>query len=317
MSIKIILEHYQVKQEYIQNDDSKTNYINNYDVFVINLDSNKLRRQYIKVLMKKLKINFNLLTVTAVSKEIYDECKKNKTIVGRMNIAEMGCCLSHLWCLNYAVKNNIQNFVVFEDDIIFHKNFHELFEDSIENQNHDLLMLGACDFKVNENIKTYNMTNGTYKPLKNAFGGHANFYSLKFAKDFLNQKLSYFTSYDCDYSKLYNSNYNVKICYPNLVVCELSTTNLEHDFSYENNVKENYYYKACFTNKFCYSDYYFIYLNIIQLIMDNKHLLLNYDSYEKLIEQVIDKYDNRIKIKIKPRLCYDFFTLEDIKEIVS
>ena len=41
-----------------------------------------------------------------------------------MTIGEVGCYLSHMWCLQDIVKNNYNNAIIFEDDIIVHKNFH-------------------------------------------------------------------------------------------------------------------------------------------------------------------------------------------------
>ena len=59
----------------------------------------------------------------------------------------MGAYLSHMWCLRDAIIHNYQKFIIFEDDIIFLKNFHEQFKKIILHKNYDFLMLGASHFK--------------------------------------------------------------------------------------------------------------------------------------------------------------------------
>ena len=44
-----------------------------------------------------------------------------------MSIGEVGCYLSHMWCLNDIIKNNIKNAIIFEDDIVVRKNFENLY----------------------------------------------------------------------------------------------------------------------------------------------------------------------------------------------
>jgi GR25 family glycosyltransferase involved in LPS biosynthesis len=317
ISIENIIDSYPIKKEYIENDSIKEKYINNYEIFVINLDTDKLRREYIKILMKKMNINYFLLTVKHISKELYKELQINKIMNNDVNIGELGCCLSHLWCLKNAITNNIQNFIVFEDDIVFHKKFHQLFEETLKMDSYDLLMLGACDFNIGYNIQTYNILNGTYTPIKNALGAHANFYSLKFAKTFFDEKISNFSSYDSNYIKFYSDlTYNIKICYQNLVVCELSSTNLNHNFSFNNLFKENYYYKNCFATKFDYSDYYFIYLELFRPVIENKIILSNLHNYKDLINKLSKNYSEMMALKLRSRVCYDFFNLENIEELI-
>ena len=313
-----ILEKYLFNKETIINDTQIKMYINSYFIFIINLDKDVIRRQYIKLLMKKMNINYNLIIVKPITKELFEETLKYSKF--KMRISEMGCCLSHLWCLNYAIQNNIKKFIIFEDDIIFHKNFHTKFENITKDKHYDFLMLGACDFNIKKNLRINDNVNNQlelYRPSENSLGGHANLYSIEFAKIFLKQKLNRFTSYDMDYKLLYkNKSLNIQICNPNLVVCELSTTNLNHDFSFFNAILEEKYYSDCFIN-FNYHDYYFIYLNIIQKCIDNNIIIENHINYNEFIKNICNTYTINIKNKMEKRLCYDFFNLNDIKLLIE
>jgi len=120
----------------------KKNFINTRikKIFVINLADNIIRRNYILVLMKKYNINFSLVVVNRINDKIH-------SLVGNTKITrdELGCTLSHIWCLRQIIKNNYENSIIFEDDIIFHKNFKEMFMDVFKDD-FDFLLLGACDF---------------------------------------------------------------------------------------------------------------------------------------------------------------------------
>ena len=149
-----IIQNYKVK--IINFSNSNKSEINNIvnKIYVINLQENDIRRNYILVLMKKLNIDFTLVIVEKITNENYTVISKKSNI----SKSEAGCLLSHLWCLNDIIKNNHKNAIIFEDDIILHKNFKNMLIDQLKT-NYDLLLLGACDF----NFSQHNYTN--IKPL--------------------------------------------------------------------------------------------------------------------------------------------------------
>ena len=112
------LEKYLFNKETIINDTQIKMYINSYFIFIINLDKDVIRRQYIKLLMKKMNINYNLIIVKPITKELFEETLKYSKF--KMRISEMGCCLSHLWCLNYAIQQNISKLVLFFTPLTVH-----------------------------------------------------------------------------------------------------------------------------------------------------------------------------------------------------
>ena len=303
-----MLDNYNVSVKTVVNDPENKMYINKFPIYVINLKEDVIRRNYIHVIMEKLNINYQMIIVDRIQEDEY----KNIKIYAMKKITKgmFGCFLSHMWCLKNAIENKYTNFIIFEDDIIFHKNFHSLFENVIEeNKNIDLLRLGVCDFHFKENIKTVN--NNIYFPIKNACGTHGLFFSLSFAEILFQYKLINIQEYDTDLTKIGIHYKKIHaICFPNLVCAELSTTNIDHNYSFEDEDAEKLYYKYCFQNNFNFHDYNFIYLSILKNIE-------GCSNYKEYIYKILLKYPINIQDKIKKRLKYNFFTLSDINKMIN
>jgi len=309
-----ILNNYKVKVYNIVNNNIEL-FINKKvsNIYVINLKKDKMRQKYILILMKKYKINFTFVIVDEIDNSI-------STIINKDNLltkGELGCMLSHLWCLKDIIQNKYKNAIIFEDDIIFHKNFHDLFE-KIYRDDYDFLILGACDFSFSS-INKHNLENDLYVPSNSSvkvYGAHANFYSLNGAKKMFDIKINNVSFFDKDYHIMFDFFKNTSyICYPNLVVSDISTTNLQHDYPFFS-IQENNYYNKCFVN-FDFKEYNFIYLN---LIMKNKNIQIEpNDTYETYISKIIYftfLNKNQTK-KIKNRMVMDFFTIKDLRRLIS
>jgi GR25 family glycosyltransferase involved in LPS biosynthesis len=293
------------------------NILNNYTkkIYVINLKKNIIRRKYILTIMKKHGINFKLVLVNKIKKIEYDEyCKYNNNI----SISELGCGLSHLWCLKDIIINKYKNAIIFEDDIIFHKNFEAKFFNIIQKQSYDFLMLGACDFHFSE-INHKNVIEQKYRPNSNfekVYGAHAIYYSLHCAKYMLHNRLNEFAFFDYNLNKIFEYfNTTSFICYPNLVVTEITTSDNNHIYDLFSQ-KENFFYTNCFTH-FNFNDYNFIYLNLLNLIDESCiNNFSNYKDYSCSLFKI--KYPEKkyyIKKFIK-RLDLTFLSWEDIKNII-
>jgi len=315
--IKNMLNTYNVK---INNVKNNGNILNEYTekIYVINLKDNNIRRRYISTIMKKYGISYKLVIANKIDNNIfeyYDKKYKNNITSG-----ELGCGLSHLWCLNDIVKNKYKNAIIFEDDIIFHKNMEAKFYNIINQQKYDFLLLGACDFHFSE-INYKNVNNNLYRPNninnnKNNMlhGAHANYYSYEGAYYMLKYKLKKFAFFDYGYNKIFSHFKETSfICYPNLVVTELSTSNLNHSYDFLSKGEKTFYLK-CFKN-FNFNEYNFIYLNILKDTDIN-----SFKNYKKYIYTIIDDYFNNDESKsniIKNRIDIIFFNLKDIKQILN
>ena len=354
-------------------------------IFVINLADNVIRRNYILMLMKKYNINFSLIVVNRITPKVYSLVKNE-----RITKEELGCTLSHMWCLREIIRNNYENAIIFEDDIIFHKNFKEMFIEIFQ-RDYDFLLLGACDFSfqylhknlllnpdnevqiknqllnhldniseqqektfeeqqaeeqqentlvdhqedtfeeqpedtiqeiqfVTKQVNTFDSVSSVknmYRPDQNAvkvYGAHANYYSLHGAKVMFKSKSDNISFFDKSYLLLFDTFENTSfICYPNLVVTDISTSNLNHSYLFLSR-SEDLYYKRCFDN-FQFTDYNFIYLDIIL-----KHKSVNIredDSFESYITRLIKYQFQSVKERelIKNRHVFDFFTIRDLEKI--
>lgn len=311
--IKDKLNNYEVILENINNNNNSFLKI---PIFIINLNTNNLRRAYIKYITKKLGLNYTLVIVKPISDNIKNE------IDSKTKNGIVGCFLSHLWCIKYAIENNFNYFLIFEDDVVFHKNFETLFQ-KINYKKYDMIQLGCCDFNLKNNIDKNLVIKDLhiYKPNSIALGAYGNIYNINFAKLIYEEKINNFKEFDTTFDMYYNK-YNIGICIPNLVTTELSTTNLGHDYSLFKNIgtnRNNYFTNNCFIN-FSYDIYYFIWIIFIEYCYthynQNNKAEITFGDYYSLI----DNFANNNIVNndlIKNTLLNNGIYFYDIMEIFS
>jgi len=290
-------------------------------IYVINLIDDEIKRNYIITLMKKYNINFSLVIVERVSTELYKSISDNSnTFISK---GELGCCLSHLWCLSQIILNNCENAIIFEDDIILHKKFEQeflnIYNNCTKNNNKlDFMLLGAHDFNFSKKNYKY-VKNNLYRPdetVNNLYGAHANYYSLKGAKAMFKIRTTETSFFDKEYMLMFNHfNNSSYICYPNLVVSNVSASTLNHKREILSQIEYEYYNK-CFI-KFNFNNYNFIYVNLL-----DKNLFKfdeNNNDYESFIDNCLyhNFYDMHKINMVKKRLVMNFFNLHDVKMIFN
>ncbi len=319
--IDSFIQNYKVKLIKTLNDPLCEKYINKHcpNIFVINLNDNIFRRNYISVLFKKYNINYTLVCVERVNSNMFRQFKHLPSY-SQITSNELGCFLSHLWCLSNIVKNNYSNAIIFEDDIIFHKNFHQLYEKYFTDVKvpYDFFMLGASDFDFADlNHKSVNNNTNLYRPDNTSyhiFGAHAIYYSLTCAKYMLDSRRSKPVFFDHLFINVFNQFPNSSfICYPNLVLTEFSTTNLNHIYAF--NPNEDLYYKNCFIN-LNFHDYNFF--NLGYFIRCQNLEFSDDDTYESYLVKCLHVFFNgesKSIEKYKTRMALDFFTIDDLRII--
>jgi len=304
------IKNYNVKVVDIIN--SSNSELNNkiQKIYVINLNEDVVKRNYIYTLMKKYKINYTLVIVERISLNVYKKLGDNTGLT----IGEVGCCLSHLWCLYSIIKNKYQHAIIFEDDIILHKNFIQQFL-KIYNEKYNFMLLGSHDYNFSKS-NYVNVKNNIYTPHKNSviYGAHANYYSLKGAIAMFNIRISDINFFDSEYSIMFDHFKDTScVCYPNLVIADITSSKLNHEHEILSNHESNYYSK-CFKS-INFNDYNLIYLNLLNKDVPIS-LKQNYETYiTKCIYNCYYNYD--IVAKIKNRLVFNFFTLQDIVQIIN
>jgi GR25 family glycosyltransferase involved in LPS biosynthesis len=312
-----LINVYNVNRIQFINDPNNTLFINNFinRIYIINLETDRLRRNYIIKVMEKYRINFELIIVPRLEQEQYNIIGNNKIKIG-----EAGCYLSHMFCLNDAITNNYDNIIIFEDDIILHKDFHNIFKKYMTENVLDIFMLGASDFHFRQtNSKLLNIEKSIYNPDSNTkflCGTYAIFYSKAGYNQMFNARLEYPTFMDDNLIQFLGDFKNTfYISYPSLVAADVSSTNIEHDFWITNILRDKYYYKNCFDNQFDFSEYNFIYLGLlVDCIID-----INLSYRDNILEtlNIFFKTDFEKINNIKNRLEYNFFTIDDLKFIID
>ena len=316
-----LLDKYKVNVYKIINNENQINIINTIveKVYVINLKKDRIRRNYIKVLFEKYNINYDLIIVEQISEEIYHLFKGAQK---KLSKNEVGCSLSHLWCLKNMIENNYLNCIIFEDDVIFHKDFEFKFKELFNKKkiDFDFLSFGGCDFDFSSiNFKNIINEYNLYQPdsiSKRCYGAHANYYSLNGAKYIFKVKTLFFSFFDNNNFFIFKHFKNTAfICYPHLIVSEISTTNINHIYPFFS-LNEKKYYSKCFQN-FSFHDYHFIYFCLIKKMNINYNQVYDY-NYKEIINNILNIEFQSIQLtrEIIDRLDFEFFTMNDILKML-
>ena len=319
------LDNYKVHLTFYKRNEERKSILNQYteNIYVINLKNDITRRNYIKTLFKKLNIEYTLVVVEPISEELYSILHGNEKQISK---SEVGCSLSHLWCLKDIIKNKYKSgAIIFEDDIVVHKNFESMFKQLVKEKQFDFLSMGACDFDFFD-INYKNVVNGLYQPClnnsKRCYGAHANYYSLVGAKYIFKLKSLFFSFFDNNFSNIFKHFPTTAfITYPNLFVTELTTSNINHKYHFYSS-NEHYFYSNCFIN-FQFQDYRFLYLCMIQKLtsyyeMNKTKFELNNNIYQLLYNTLNDiPIEEEKKVSLIQRIDLEFFTCKDIQTIMD
>jgi GR25 family glycosyltransferase involved in LPS biosynthesis len=123
------------------------NYVDN--VYLINMDKDTDRLEKVTKECDKVGIKFERfpgVKVSDVSQNILDEYVPKETQKYGTD-AMLGCCFSHLFVWQDAIKKNYKNILVLEDDVYFTNDFNEYLKNVIEEvpDDYDILYLGYCE----------------------------------------------------------------------------------------------------------------------------------------------------------------------------
>jgi GR25 family glycosyltransferase involved in LPS biosynthesis len=119
-------------------------------IYVINLESDIERRKKIMEIFEKNNIN-NLASRVIYFKAID---YRNKSIGNNIKFigteGGYGCTQSHLSCIKDAIEKNYNNILIFEDDIIIHKDFLTLWKNIKVPNDWKIIHLGAMQINWTE-----------------------------------------------------------------------------------------------------------------------------------------------------------------------
>lgn len=138
--------------------------INTYfdHVYVLNLDSDKLRLKEVSERLKKLGINFSRFPAVDGRELEFSSSEFTLEIDQQVNKFELACRLSHLKIIEDAKRNGFTKILIFEDDVFFCTQFNIHLQSLRNHLDWKLLYFGASQYNW-ENI-TY--INNFYIPHK-------------------------------------------------------------------------------------------------------------------------------------------------------
>ena len=271
-------------------------------VYVINLKKDEEKRELMKKKLKKYNIEAEFIkAIDGNSEVIYEKyLKKKKNYITIPFISKTGylyrspgaygCLLSHIKVIEDAIKKKYNKICIFEDDIIFHKNFLKNLKNSYEKlkiPDYDILYLGTSE-KYKFSFYDYYYSNFL------TCGFFAVVLKSNIFIDLLNlMKREIYPDDMC----LIKLNCKKVVIYPNLIIANLTETKTFINDRNFNEIKEKYFlanwhlnnYDINYTKnknilikiknekkKYIEDLFYFLNLFIIKI-------LIKFNLYEKLI----------------------------------
>lgn len=210
---------------YIPLENSKLNHLFD-NVYLVNLKRRPDRLKKMQELLSKYKIDFQVVEaidgkVDIEAQSIYID-RENK----KMNEGEIGCYLTHLMIYRDIKEKGYNQPLIFEDDIIAHKDLENLINEVyLTPKDWGLLYLGSCDWNLKENEKNIKKGVSYYRGYKIdcTFA-----YSLKsYVIDDVINYLSYKLDKPCDTAlHLVQELYPSYIMKPHLFIADVTDSDL-------------------------------------------------------------------------------------------
>ena len=153
----------------------------NKQILIISLTSSTQRRKNIINIFDSLNIKFQF--IDAINGKDYIQSYSKQRI--NLNPGEIGCFLSHKKVIKKIIDESIDEAIIFEDDIIFDKNFINFYTKWMKNINSakfDILKLGYSDgmsFNYNKPVNYNLFTISNYcsslivRPIERTYGSFA------------------------------------------------------------------------------------------------------------------------------------------------
>lgn len=159
--------------------------INDCDIYYINLEKSKKRKEFIEKQLRKFNFTykrFNAIDAKNSNFNLNDyDYKINKDFLNYLNknnkkdIGQLGCILSHVMLYQSFLSNSKAKYLmVFEDDVIFVDNFKEALIKRTEFIPHDwdLILLGSYHYHTLSNNFNKEIFNGVYELNHKFYGTH-------------------------------------------------------------------------------------------------------------------------------------------------
>jgi GR25 family glycosyltransferase involved in LPS biosynthesis len=166
-------------------------------IFVINLESDFKRKKNILSLEDNDISYFYVNAISYKNKNIKNFCDSviqkapaEITKTYDYNYVAVSLCLTNILILNFCIQNNINSFLILEDDFLLHLNFYELFKKHIQELPSDWNILWLGHKQGPLALKEYNKN--WFLPNSYTWGTHA--YAIKNCSELIREEFQKFNS---------------------------------------------------------------------------------------------------------------------------
>ena len=191
-------------------------------IYIINLEKDKYRLDILKPKLHKFKIKYKIIEGIDGNNVVNNTKLRN---------GQYGCLLSHKKILEDALKNNYNQIAIFEDDIIFNRNFNTLFDKKYKylinkEKDYDILYIGSSQGYYQYKKKKWNniTINKHYYKVKDTLGAFAFIINKKVIKKILEELDKQILPIDTLIKRkiIKNKNYNCFALFPNIITTNVS-----------------------------------------------------------------------------------------------
>ncbi|UTC76287.1 glycosyltransferase family 25 protein [Treponema sp. OMZ 792] len=131
-------------------------------VFIVNLKESTDRRQHMIEEMKKTNLQYEFFDAVNGKdikniEEVYDKESAIKEYGRELKLGEIGCAMSHLLIFKKMIEEDIEQALIFEDDIIISNDFNKVFSEILKLDNNGIILLGQSDKKLKTKIYFQNI----------------------------------------------------------------------------------------------------------------------------------------------------------------
>lgn len=143
-----------------------------------------------------------------------------------LKLEEMGCLVSHYKILEEAIKNKYERILIFEDDVIFNKDFY-LHIKKIESLNWDIVALGASEFDP----RVFPSARGNlYKPTSLTCGTFGYAVNKTIMSRLFKEYSKFISPADSHLINTYRGSKSF-VFYPNLVIADVTNSDIRRSFN--------------------------------------------------------------------------------------
>jgi glycosyltransferase involved in cell wall biosynthesis len=204
-------------------------------IYILNLAQDVVKKERMERLFKNLGVKVEFIEAVYGKSEPYLSEYKSKYTSGLKSPGAYGYSLTMIKIFTDAIKNRYKKILVCDDDIIFHKDFLNKFDEGIRKIPFDwkVLFFGLSGpwsgVNVNNDIKAFNFNKSFLKNVANCDGSYCVGYDLNILQTLIDITSNFDAPFDTAIIKYFNNENipNIYAFYPYLVLADTTTSQIQ------------------------------------------------------------------------------------------